>query len=94
MKEIAEIIDFASVESSDSTTICHCLGVSAGEITESIQAGATTVEEVGEATGAGSACGGCQCRVQRMLSGMPVECGPCAMCPGCGWIKKLCACAA
>ena len=40
-------------------TVCHCMGVTAGEIKEAVEAGATTVEAVQEATSAGTGCGGC-----------------------------------
>ncbi|MDR0715142.1 MAG: (2Fe-2S)-binding protein [Bacteroidales bacterium] len=49
-------------------TICHCMGVTCGEIIEAIKAGGLkTVEEVGEATAAGTGCGGCQSVIQEIL---------------------------
>ena len=53
-----------------------------------------TVEEVVLQTGAGSGCGSCKCRIQRLLAGLPAECGPCALCPGCGYVQKQCLCKA
>ncbi|MFQ9932816.1 MAG: (2Fe-2S)-binding protein [Lachnospiraceae bacterium] len=40
-------------------TVCHCMGITAGEIKAAVEAGATTVEAVQEATSAGTVCGGC-----------------------------------
>ena len=40
--------------------VCLCKGVSSGTIRQVIAQGATTVEEVGHACGAGTDCGGCQ----------------------------------
>jgi NAD(P)H-nitrite reductase large subunit len=49
-------------------TVCHCMGVSRGEIIDAIKAGnLKTVEEVGEATSAGTGCGGCQPDIQAIL---------------------------
>ncbi|MDR1544709.1 MAG: (2Fe-2S)-binding protein [Prevotellaceae bacterium] len=49
-------------------TICNCMGVTHGEIVDAITAdGLTTVDEVGEATGAGTGCGGCQDTIQEIL---------------------------
>jgi len=77
------------------TLICHCYQVNASSILSAIDEGdAETIEEVTRATSAGSGCGSCQCRIQRLLSGFPAECGPCALCPGCGHVKTLCHCQA
>ena len=44
-----------------SEIICHCFEVSREEIENAIrEKGLKTVEEVGEATNAGTGCGGCQ----------------------------------
>ncbi|MDR1666131.1 MAG: (2Fe-2S)-binding protein [Bacteroidales bacterium] len=49
-------------------TVCHCMSVTRGEIMEAIKAGGLkTVEEVGEATAAGTGCGGCQSVIQEIL---------------------------
>ena len=77
------------------TLICQCHQVSASSILKAIDKGeAETIEEVTRLTGAGSGCGSCQCRIQRLLAGLPAECGPCALCPGCGHVKTLCRCEA
>ena len=49
-----------------SEIICHCFEVSREEIENAIrEKGLKTVEEVGEATNAGTGCGGCQ--IQEIL---------------------------
>ena len=40
-------------------TVCFCMGVTAGDIKAAVEAGATSVEAVQEATSAGTGCGGC-----------------------------------
>ena len=47
--------------------ICLCNGVSHVKIEAAIAAGARTIEEIGAATEAGSACGGCHEMLERML---------------------------
>lgn len=39
--------------------VCHCMGVTAEDIRKAVEAGATTVEAVQQATSAGTGCGGC-----------------------------------
>jgi NAD(P)H-nitrite reductase large subunit len=39
---------------------CNCHNVSYGKIIDAVHAGADTVEKIGEATGAGTGCGGCR----------------------------------
>ena len=39
--------------------VCNCLNVTNGMIKEAVDAGASTLEEVQAATGAGTACGMC-----------------------------------
>ena len=48
-------------------TICFCGSVTAGDIKKAVEAGARTVEAVGEATGAGTHCGGCQDRIAELI---------------------------
>ena len=49
-----------------SEIICHCFEVSREEIENAIrEKGLKTVEEVGEATNAGTGCGGCRNRYRR-----------------------------
>ena len=51
-----------------SEIICHCCEVSREEIENAIrEKGIKTVEEVGEATNAGTGCGGCQEQIQEIL---------------------------
>lgn len=49
-------------------TVCHCMGITKGEIVDAIkQHNLKTVEEVGEVTTAGTGCGGCQEVIQEIL---------------------------
>ncbi|MDR3327223.1 MAG: (2Fe-2S)-binding protein [Prevotellaceae bacterium] len=49
-------------------TVCNCMGVTRGEIEYAVKAGGlTTVDQVGEATTAGTGCGGCQEIIQEIL---------------------------
>jgi len=48
-------------------TVCFCADVNAGQIKAAVEAGATTVEAVGEATGAGTHCGGCQPKIEELI---------------------------
>ena len=51
-----------------SEIICHCFEVSREEIENAIrEKGLKTVEAVGEATNAGTGCGGCQEQIQEIL---------------------------
>ena len=47
--------------------VCDCLSVTNGMIMEAVENGATTLEEVQEATGAATACGACLEDVQRLV---------------------------
>jgi NAD(P)H-nitrite reductase large subunit len=47
--------------------VCHCFGVTKKQIEEAIDAGASTVEEVGEKTQAGTGCGGCIPQIEEIL---------------------------
>ena len=47
--------------------ICHCKGVSEGQIRSAIDAGARTPVEIGAHCRAGTACGGCLPEVVRLL---------------------------
>jgi len=77
------------------TLICHCYQVKASTIRTAIDEGdAETIAEITRLTDAGNGCGSCQCRIQRLLAGLPAECGPCSLCPGCGHIQTLCHCKA
>ena len=94
MATILQMPPHVRTKSAD-TLICHCYQVTASSIIRAIDEGnAETIEEVTRLTSAGNGCGSCQCRIQRLLAGMPAECGPCSLCPGCGHIKNLCLCQA
>ena len=57
-----------------SEIICHCFEVSREEIENAIrEKGLKTVEEVGEATNAGTGCGGCQEQIQEILDEINVK---------------------
>lgn len=47
--------------------VCDCLSVTTGMIKEAVEDGATTLEEVAEATGATTACGGCSDDIQHLV---------------------------
>jgi len=47
--------------------VCNCFNVTNGMIKEAVDAGATTLEEVQDATGAGTACGACVEDVERLV---------------------------
>ncbi len=47
--------------------VCNCMNVTNGMIKEAVDAGATTLEEVQEATGAGTVCGACIEDVQHLV---------------------------
>lgn len=48
-------------------TICFCADVTAEDIKKAYDEGHTTVDAIGEATGAGTHCGGCQDRIAELL---------------------------
>ncbi len=51
--------------------ICNCNEISRAEIIKAIkEKGLKTVEEVGEATTAGTGCGGCQEEIQEILDAL------------------------
>ncbi len=47
--------------------VCHCKGVTDGQIRSAIKAGARTVVEIGTYCRAGTGCGGCLPEVCRLL---------------------------
>lgn len=53
--------------------VCNCFSVTNGMIKEAVDNGATTLEEVQEATGAGTACGVCCEDVQRLVDEFVAE---------------------
>lgn len=48
-------------------TICYCLNVNEDEIKTAISDGAETLDDIKEATGAGTACGACTKRIEKVL---------------------------
>ncbi|MCB1231953.1 MAG: (2Fe-2S)-binding protein [Verrucomicrobiae bacterium] len=73
--------------------ICHCLGISESDVRDCISLLThPTVEEVGELTGAGTGCTGCQRRIQRVLEGKPAACGRFGPCDHCGNCRAVCGC--
>ena len=47
--------------------VCYCMSVTNGMIKDAVDAGADTLEEVQEATGAGTICGACLDNVQHLV---------------------------
>ncbi len=47
--------------------VCECYGVTNGDIKDAVEHGASTLEEVQDATGAATSCGVCTDDVQRVL---------------------------
>ena len=47
--------------------VCTCMNITNGMIKEAVDAGASTLEEVQEATGAGSICGACVEDVEHLV---------------------------
>lgn len=55
--------------------VCSCLNITNGMIKDAVEAGATTLEEVQEKTGAGTVCGVCLDDVQHLVEQFVAECG-------------------
>ncbi|MGL4628808.1 (2Fe-2S)-binding protein [Cetobacterium sp.] len=53
---------------SENTMVCYCKGVTLGTIVKAIENGATTLVEVLDTTGAGSACGRCVDRIEAIVN--------------------------
>lgn len=53
--------------------VCNCLGITNGMIKDAVDAGARTMEEVQEATGAATICGVCTDDVQRLIDYFATE---------------------
>lgn len=47
--------------------VCNCLSVTNGMIKDAVDAGADTLEEVQDATGAGTVCGACREDVEHLV---------------------------
>ncbi|MBP84598.1 MAG: hypothetical protein CMO61_12200 [Verrucomicrobiales bacterium] len=74
--------------------LCHCAKVSESTVYEVIsKGGVKSVEAIIRQTGAGSGCGACHCRINRLLQGLPAKCGGSfEYCHGCGAIAAICSC--
>ena len=55
--------------------VCHCRKVCDRTIRECIDRGARSVDEVGQACQAGTACGGCRPTIGALIAGEPVDAG-------------------
>lgn len=53
--------------------VCSCLGVTNEMIKEAIDSGASTVEEVQDITGAGTACGACLDDISHLVESLVKE---------------------
>lgn len=53
--------------------ICSCFQVTTGMIKDAVEAGANTLEEVQEATNAGTACGVCLDQLKQVVSTFVAE---------------------
>lgn len=47
--------------------ICNCFGTTYNDIKKAIEEGSKTLEEVKDATGAGTACGVCEDEIQEVI---------------------------
>ncbi len=50
--------------------ICYCMSVTSGMIHDAVNAGASTLEEVQAATGAGTVCGSCLDELQKLVDAL------------------------
>jgi bacterioferritin-associated ferredoxin len=55
-------------EPEPSVIICHCQAVSDRVVRSAILCGAVDVDDVADRCGAGSDCGGCRLRIERLLA--------------------------
>lgn len=53
--------------------VCNCLGITNGQIKDAVKNGARTLEEVQDATGAGTICGACVEDVQHLVDEFVAE---------------------
>ncbi|MGH3652434.1 FAD-dependent oxidoreductase [Glutamicibacter sp.] len=56
---------------SDDDQLCRCSGATYGQVGHAVDAGCTTVAEVGENCRAGTGCGGCKSRIEELLAKAP-----------------------
>ena len=85
--------DGAKAPCSPDALVCHCHRVTVGEVRTAIeQGGAKSVEDLSAQTKAGTGCRGCHCKLNRMLCGLPPNCGRFGYCGRCGCVQVLCGC--
>lgn len=65
---------------------CICTAVTIDEVESAIDAGATTVEAIGELTSAGTTCGSCHDTLEELIA---ERCGSCAFARHEGWPGRL-----
>jgi len=53
--------------------VCNCMNVTSGMIKDAVDAGASTLEEIQAATGAGTVCGACLDDVERLVKFFAAE---------------------
>lgn len=53
--------------------VCNCMSITNGMIKDAVDGGASTLEEVQDATGAGTVCGACLDDVQRLVEEFVAE---------------------
>lgn len=83
-----------ATEVRDGGLLCHCAGVAEATVRAEVeQRGLSSVADITEATGAGSGCRACHCRIQRVINGLPARCGGrFDQCHQCGCVAVLCRC--
>src|SRR5262245_28548497 len=54
--------------------VCYCSAATVRDVNEAIDAGATTVDDIGETTGAGAGCGGCHPTLEQLIEQRCKEC--------------------
>ena len=54
-------------------TVCNCMGVTCERIKNAVESGACTLEEVPEATGAGTVCCACLEEVEALIAHFKAE---------------------
>lgn len=47
--------------------VCNCMNITNGQIKDAVDSGATTLEEIQEATGAGTVCGSCINDIEHLI---------------------------
>lgn len=56
---------------SDEDQLCRCSGATYGQVSHAVDAGCTTVAQVGESCRAGTGCGGCKAKIEELLANAP-----------------------